>query len=254
MPHILYIALDAQGAPPRNVYRVLHANLLRWFAAVDSQLAAEIHDRPVRKPFTVAGLEPTPGRKGWRWRVTLLDDDLLSSVVQVARSQAWLDLNGASIPILWGEAEVASPTYGDLLDHACDDMYLCMAFVSPTTFRAGNLDAPLPEPGAAFHSWLSHWNDFAPPNRHISTALLDVVRECVAIAEIRDLHTERHDLGRSSPVGFVGQVTYVITRARTLNQADVWRLNALAQYAEFCGTGRKTTQGMGQTRRLASRG
>jgi CRISPR-associated endoribonuclease Cas6 len=125
-----------------------------------------------------------------------------------------------------------------------------MAFVSPTTFRAGRLDAPLPEPGAVFRSWLSRWNDFAPPHRRMPTELLDVVHEHVAVAAIDHLRTARHDLGRSSPVGFVGRVTFVITRARRLNQADVWRLNALADYAEFCGTGRKTTQGMGQTRRL----
>jgi len=253
MPHILHIPLQAERPPPRNVYRALHANLLRWIAAVDPALAAEIHDRPVRKAFTVSALAPAPASAGWQWRVTLLDDTLLSAVVDVARVQAWLDLDGTAVPVCWAEAEVASPTYRDLLESSGSDTYLRMAFVSPTTFRAGQLDSPLPEPGAVFHSWLSHWNDFSPPNLHMSTTLLDLVRERIAIAEIRDLRTERHDLGRSSPVGFVGQVTYAITHARLLNQADVWRLNALAQYAEFCGTGRKTTQGMGQTRRLDGR-
>jgi CRISPR/Cas system endoribonuclease Cas6 (RAMP superfamily) len=65
------------------------------------------------------------------------------------------------------------------------------------------------------------------------------------------IRSAKHHLGRGrSFVGFVGQVTFAITQARKLDQAIVWQLNALADYAEFCGTGRKTTQGMGQTRRL----
>lgn len=244
--------MPVDGQPPRNVYRALHANLLRWIDAAAPELAAEVHDRPVRKPFTVSPL--TAGRNGgWECRVTLLADVLWPVLSEGVQQVGHLDLDGRVLPIALEDASVVYRSYDELQTSIRTDTYLRMAFVSPTTFRAGQLDSPLPEPGAVFHSWLSHWNDFAPPNRHISTALLDVVHEVVAIAEIRDLRTERHDLGRSSPVGFVGQVTYAITHARLLNQADVWRLNALAQYAEFCGTGRKTTQGMGQTRRLDGR-
>ncbi len=79
---------------------------------------------------------------------------------------------------------------------------------------------------------------------------METVLTNVAIDAHR-LRTEKHNLGRGRPfVGFVGEVTFVITKARWLNQALVWQLNALADYAEFCGTGRKTTHGMGQTRRI----
>jgi len=82
-------------------------------------------------------------------------------------------------------------------------------------------------------------------------ALLDVAHTCVGISAIDNMYTRTHDLGRGRPpVGFLGEVTFSITKARALNQAHVWQLNALADYAPFCGTGRKTTLGMGQTRRL----
>jgi CRISPR-associated endoribonuclease Cas6 len=97
---------------------------------------------------------------------------------------------------------------------------------------------------------LSHWNDFAPAQRRIDTELLEVVHERVGISD-HHLHTERHDLGYSQIVGFVGRVRYDVIGAERLNQALVWQLNALADYAGFCGTGRKTTHGMGQTRREA---
>jgi CRISPR-associated endoribonuclease Cas6 len=83
----------------------------------------------------------------------------------------------------------------------------------------------------------------------MSTDLLDVVHAHVGISSHR-VRTEWHDLGYSQIVGFVGDVTYTIVDAKRLDQELVWQLNVLADYAEFCGTGRKTTQGMGQTRRV----
>ena len=162
--------------PPPNLYRAMHANLLRWISEADPGLAAALHDRPVRKPFTIS--PPERGHNGdWRWRVTLLQDDLwepLWAGVQVLGS---LDLNGHTWPVRWSEAQVKHRSYALLLTCIRPEDYSIM-------------------------------------------------------------------------VGFLGQVTFIITKARRLNQAQVWQLNALADYAEFCGTGRKTTHGMGQTRRV----
>jgi len=248
MPYAIEFPIAGEQPPPLNLYRALYANLLRWIAAVDSDLATALHDRPVRKPFTLSALRQ--GRDGdYRWRVTLLEDALWEPLWAGAQAVGVLDLNGCTWPVRWSDARITHRSYALLLTGVRPADHIEMEFVSPTTFRAGDLDLPLPEPGAVFRSWLSRWNDFAPPDRRISTALLDVVRANVAISGHR-LWTEKHDLGRSQVVGFVGQVTYVITQARRLNQALVWQLNALADYAEFCGTGRKTTHGMGQTRRM----
>ena len=248
MPYAIDFAIAGRGEPPRDVYRALHANLLKWIAAGDSEIATAIHDRPALKPFTVAPLTGDQGQ-GWRWRITLLVDALWEALAEGVRQIGALDLAGETFPVAARDTRAIHRSYDALLTEIQPDNYMRITFLSPTTFRAGRMDMPLPEPSTVFQSWLSRWNDFAPPNRHIPPALMDVIHEHVAIAEIKDLYTQRHDLGRSRPVGFVGRVTYVITRARKLNQADVWRINALADYAAFCGTGRKTTQGMGQTRR-----
>jgi CRISPR-associated endoribonuclease Cas6 len=251
MPYTIEFPIaSGDRPPPPNLYRALHANLLGWMNAADSNLAAAVHDRPVRKPFTVSPLARGRGND-WSWRVTLLQDDLWEPLWTGVQAVGALDLNGRTWPVRWLDAHIAHRSYQLLLTNIRPAEYIRVAFCSPTTFSAGKLDLPLPEPGAVFHSWLSRWNDFAPPDRRISTSLMDTVRSHVAIAAIRDLRTERHDLGRGrSCVGFVGEVTFVITKARRLNQALVWQLNALADYAEFCGTGRKTTYGMGQTRRI----
>jgi CRISPR-associated endoribonuclease Cas6 len=250
MPYAVSFSIaTSDQPPPPNLYRALHANLLRWIGAVDADLAAAIHDRPVRKPFTISALERD--RNGdHHWHVTLLEDDLWEPLWAGVRIVGALDLNGRQWPVRWPDAHVVHRSYEFLLTHIQPANYLRMRFTSPTTFSAGRLDSPLPEPVAVVKSWLSQWNDFAPPDRRISTSLMEVVLTNVAVDSHR-IQTQKHDLGRGRTfVGFMGEVTFAVTQARKLNQAFVWQLNALADYAEFCGTGRKTTQGMGQTRRV----
>ncbi len=250
MPYaIKFPVTGGDHPPPPDLYRALHANLLRWMDAAYPGLGNVVHNRPVRKPFTISALER--GRNGeHHWRVTLLEDDLWEPLWTGVQATAELDLNGRTWPVRWPDAHVTHRSYDLLLTGIRPADYIAMRFTSPTSFSAGRLDFPLPEPVAVFKSWLSRWNDFAPPDRRISTLLLETVLTNVAIDSHR-LHTEKHDLGRGRPfVGFVGEVAFAITRARKLNQALVWQLNALADYAEFCGTGRKTTHGMGQTRRI----
>lgn len=248
MPTLLEIPVLGKGMPPRNVYRALHANVLRWLSAAAPEFGAAVHDRPIRKPFAISGLW---GERGyWWWRVALLDDTLWEPFWAGALLTSDLNVDGRSYQVRWADAHVIRLEYELIALEAETATHIPMAFVSPTTFRAGDLDMPLPVPHSVFRSWLSRWNDFAAPASGFSESLLDVIHEHVAISGISSLQTVTHDLGRSSPVGFVGEVTFVITRSESLNEGVVKRLNALAQYAEFCGTGRKTTQGMGQTRRI----
>ena len=48
----------------------------------------------------------------------------------------------------------------------------------------------------------------------------------------------------------LGRVSYRVVRAHLLGDEMIRRLNALADYAFYCGTGHHTTRGMGQTRRV----
>lgn len=248
MPYIVDLPIAARHpSPPPKLYRALYANLLGWMEAAYPGLGDVVHDRPVRKPFTISGL--TQDRRGeWHWRVTLLEDDLFDALWAGVQAVGAIDLNGRTWPVRWPDALITRQSYEHLIKNVRPTKALKMKFLSPTTFRQRDLDLPLPEPEPVFQSWLSHWNDFAPARHRMSTDLLDVCRACVAISAHR-LHTEWHDLGHSQIVGFLGKVTYDIMDARRLDQALVWQLNVLADYAQYCGTGRKTTFGMGQTRR-----
>jgi CRISPR-associated endoribonuclease Cas6 len=249
LPYAITFPIEGEGPPPQDVYRILYANLLTWVDAASPELAQALHDRPARKPFTVSALRARKAG-GWRWRVTLLEDDLWAPLREGGTRVGALDLNGTKVPVAWHEVRVVHRSYDALLTELKPRSYLRMAFVSPTTFRQGSLDLPLPEPSTIFQSWLSRWNDFSPDHVRLPASLLDTVYKHVGVVAIDHLHTQQHDLGYSRPVGFVGRVTLVITHADRYYQADAWQLNALADYAEFCGTGRKTPYGMGQTRRL----
>jgi CRISPR-associated endoribonuclease Cas6 len=253
MPYAIDLPIGETGqAPSPKLYRALYSNLLKWMDAAYPGLGDVIHDRPVRKPFTISAL--TQDRDGqWRWRVTLLEDDLFEPLWAGVQAVGEIDLNGRTWPVRWPDARIVRRSYEFLLTSVQPTESISLKFLSPTTFRQGDLDLPLPEPMAVFRSWLSQWNEFAPSHRHIDTEILDVVYASVAVSAHR-LRTEWHDLGYSQIVGFVGEVTFDILDARRLNQAVVWQLNALADYAEFCGTGRKTTHGMGQTRRIGRKG
>jgi CRISPR-associated endoribonuclease Cas6 len=238
---------DTHNPPPPRLHRALYANLMKWLQAADADLAEAVHNRPVRKPFTISALRQN--RDGeWHWRVTLLQDTLFDALWSGVQAVGEIDLKGRTWPVRWPDATIKRLSYEHLVTGVRPAREFTVRFLSATTFRAGEMNIPLPEPQAVFHSWLSRWNDFASPRRRISTELMDVVRACVAISAHR-LHTKWHDLGHSQIVGFVGQVTYDIIDARKLDQALVGQLNVLADYAQFCGTGRKTTYGMGQTRK-----
>ena len=88
-----------------------------------------------------------------------------------------------------------------------------------------------------------------PDINHGTIGWSKVVCRFFCLAKIQ---TQLIDFGhgnKGKQVGFVGRVTLRILRARQLLQVDILRLNALANYAHFCGVGHRTTHGMGQTRR-----
>jgi len=253
MPYALIIPLQADShiQLPNNSSRALHANFHDWLRRADEELAIYIHDRANPKPFTLSALR-SYGEECLAWRITLLQDDLWPLLEAGLRQAPQVDIVGQSLPVVEDELQVEGRSYQSLADEAATDTRLAIRFNSPTSFRMGDLHSPLPEPYSVFRSWLSRWNAFAPEGLRLNINTLDVVAVHVAISRYR-LRTEVADFGRSKLIGFVGTVHYRVLRANMLPDEVVKRLNILADYSHFCGTGHKTTQGMGQTRRVPHR-
>jgi len=249
IPYSLTIPLDAAGARlPANPSRALHATLFDWLERGDPAVARAVHDEMEPKPFTLSSFYPQ-GEGRLAFRITLLQDDLWPILCAGASAVHAVDVVGSLLPIVHEGIEAVHRPYEVLVAEAGGETRLTLRFLSPTSFKAGPMHYPLPDPHAVFQSHLSRWNAFAPRSLQINVSLLDVVDAHVAVARYRT-HTEIVDLGPGRVVGFVGTVSFQVLRSHLLGEDVLRSLNVLADYAAFCGTGHKTTQGMGQTRRL----
>ena len=99
----------------------------------------------------------------------------------------------------------------------------------------------VPEPAAVFASWLRAWNLFGAPA--FDTDFVDFVEAQVLISRY-NLRSVRVQIGKGTQLGCVGWCNYYVFQ-RELAARRI--LHLLADFAEFCGTGYKTTQGLGQT-------
>lgn len=117
-----------------------------------------------------------------------------------------------------------------------------LVFATPTAFKAGDLDLPLPIPRLVFGSLLRKWNAFSPHPLRISIQDLE---RTVALAEAH-IRTRIFYDGRSHIVGFVGRARFRVLRGASPELLQA--VNVLAQFAFFAGVGRKTTHGMGLVR------
>jgi CRISPR-associated endoribonuclease Cas6 len=122
---------------------------------------------------------------------------------------------------------------------------LSLLFTSPTCFRSGGKQVPVPLPELVFGSLLERWNAFAPivfpPETRRYAA------ECLALSRY-DLTTRpAPSKGGGMRVGAIGQATYT-----SINFDRYWMsvIGTLAAFALFSGVGAATTNGMGQCRSL----
>jgi len=217
------------------------------------------------EPITYSHFKPiSAGTPCW-WRIALLDDRLFSHL-----SQLWLNLNpdkpwhlgpaDLHITSILGTPQSTQPwanfcNYAQLYGQASEqERKLALQFFTPTAFRQGKYDSPLPTPESVFGSLLRRWNHYS--DRPFAEDILDCLQ--ASSFEIRSAIASdpreqfQHTGARTNPcnqfMGCVGKVTYQIlgpVEGETIKQ-----LNALADFALYAGVGRKTPMGMGMTRRV----
>jgi CRISPR-associated endoribonuclease Cas6 len=249
MPTALTFPLqhDEAAALPPYPGRAFHALFYQWLALGDYALSTQVHDQSGPRSFTVSPLYRVDGRP--TVYLTLLDDALWPALSQGISLTPTVEAVGRPLTLPPDGPQVHHRSYADLASEARTDSRIRIRFLSPTSFRSREMHYPLPDPIIVYQSWLNRWNQFAPEDIRINVALLDIVSAHVAVGRY-DLRTEMVDLGRNRKVvGFVGNVQYNIIRAGKIGDQWLRRLNLLADYATFCGTGHKTAQGMGHTER-----
>lgn len=134
-----------------------------------------------------------------------------------------------------------------LLGQEQSDRYVELEYASPTTFRSGGRNVPIPLPELAFGSLVDKWNAFSPVA--LSPEVRRYASECMAVASY-ELSSRAWPFKSALVVGGVGHCRYVMTV-----QDRYWMsvVQLLAAWAKFCGIGAQTASGLGQARRAESK-
>ncbi|MBE7384531.1 MAG: CRISPR-associated endoribonuclease Cas6 [Leptolyngbya sp. SIO1E4] len=235
----------------------LHAWFLQQMQQIDPALSAYLHDGESEKPFAITGLSgqfvahsrtlQLQKGKVYRWQVQGFSPRTIAGLA------AWLpQLPEAvvlkAVPLTIQQVRVVLPatTYADLAAAPSTGNTLSLSFLSPTSFRRKGHHLPLPWPRNVFHSYLRRWNDFSD-EPIAQDAFLDWVDDHVVIQR-HQLQSVKVAAGkRGSVTGFTGAIAYSLDRKARENPEFHRLFFTLGRLAPYCGTGHKTTFGLGET-------
>lgn len=235
---------------------------LNLIQRIDPALAKELHDENALRRYSLALLSPRLGEvreaglTSVKLRVACLDDRIYPALLKLALSQekAVLRLNKTEFqisrlvtapdgPDSWSgfasidQLETVEVGPGGL-PKTCT-----LQFVTPTFFRQGNRDDPMPMPEYVFGSLADRWQVVAPSPDYDSKAFRQLIRDNVTVSHFRG-ETVSADIGdKMRRTGFVGEVTY-----RPHDGMVLAYCNILSRAAFFTGVGAKTSRGMGLVR------
>ncbi|MBW4624021.1 MAG: CRISPR-associated endoribonuclease Cas6 [Brasilonema octagenarum HA4186-MV1] len=235
----------------------LHAWFLDQVRSYDPELSAYLHDGESEKPFTISALDGelvSSGRQvqlcannSYYWYVTVLSSRVSQWMEKwVQNLPKELNLRNASLQIRSCNIAHDPTTYAQLLNSEHGET-VTLKFLSPTSFRRKGHHFPLPMPTNVFHSYLRRWNDFSGMSVDQETFLAWVDDNVLIIRH--QLTSMKVLAGKKGAVtGFTGTIEFGLTKEAS-KQPDFCKLfYALGKLAPYCGTGHKTTFGLGQTR------
>jgi CRISPR-associated endoribonuclease Cas6 len=250
-----------------------------WFfdalKTVNPELADRFHNSSQTPPYTIStafpanhhALNNSSEKNLSRLRLTILDDSLRDFFVFEFLPQIdseikilWMDFQlGAYIYSQHVDPRAGFIPYAELGKNGSRDLRkkVILEFVSPTVFRSGTMDIPLPGPDRIFYSLHNHWNEFAPQELKIEPDWRKFADDAIVINRIYHLKTERLRFAggqRGAATGFVGRIELSLLPPNRLPKewSDYYSqghsiFQALAAFSFFSGVGARTTIGMGQT-------
>lgn len=235
----------------------LHAWFLDQVRQKNPSLSQELHDDQSEKAFTISRLEgkfSTAARQlqfnpnqTYHWSVTALSAEVVRWMHDwLMTFPETLQLRDTRLQFQGVNFCLPPTTYGQLLALP-PSKSLPLSFLSPTSFRRKGHHFPLPVPTNLFHSYLRRWNDFSG-HPFDQEPFLEWIDEFVVINR---LHLESLKVPggkKGSVTGFTGAISLSLSPSLP-NPPEFRQLySALGHLAPYCGTGHKTTFGLGQTR------
>lgn len=279
MPVSLIIALEPrwQSKLPRTTGHLTHGAVFSVLADRNPLLAERLHGpgHP-RPPFSISPLiGPGTGRDGrqemhedryYRLRIASLDGELSQELLRLERNPPpEITLSHLPLRVLGATTSperdpwAARITWDELVGVGVRqraEHTLTFTFASPTSFRQGDHNLPLPVPHLVFGSLAEVWSTCAPePIRTLADALTPQGLDWAERTRALDRHirlaghqikTRMLEFPEFKRVGFIGEVTFDL--AHELDPTAVATAHTLAHLAQFSGVGDKTPMGMGQAR------
>jgi len=264
---VIHLKALEGGALPQYMGAALRAEFLDWIRETDKTQSDELHDGNELRPYTVSDLKGTfhaqqglnrveSGQSAW-FRVTSLTKELTEtlqgSILPNIKGRVF-ELGGVKFQVQNVPEAGQHPWAGEASYESLADQYfkadlvpsdsIEMVFASLTTFHTGDVHMPLPVPETVLGSWLTRWNK-------MSTASLpravEELKEARLALNRYTLQTQVVQYKEATWIGFSGDC-----RFRVLSKDEFWvRLcNLLADFSFYCGTGAKTSFGLGQTKTL----
>lgn len=254
-------ALDS-GSIPGQAGLAVHS---LWHDTLPSELSTQFHAKSPAS-FALSPLMELPRpHKGWTkirqgqttwFRVALLDDKNCVTALKQWQSNLPEQIELANLRWQVNTSPTAAhpwertESYRQLVSQP-PPQQLRFEFCTPVTFKSGkslsneDIFLPFPLPESLFSSWLRRWNKFVPNVWHIPLDFPDWARRVLGLSAYK-LETIPVRYGKKRVhIGCVG--TYevkFINCPKNIQKYFGW----LAHYAFYCGSGSKTTQGMGMTR------
>ncbi len=250
-----------------------HAAFLSILRESNPEIAEAVHAPAAQKSFTVSPLIAAAKKRGnllhiragteCKLRFTFLDDALFQHFGKVfltlvmppirlgkAVFQVRQMVSYATEERSWSKSE----TYAELIQSAKTDTRMSFRFYSPTAFRRLTPRGQKTRSDVyvdlvrCYQSWINKWNAFAPMKIDKNEILAFVTEH----GQVTSVNTKSRALnfGKHTEVGWVGTCAYVFYPEDSFDENLLRAANCLADFAFYCGTGYKTTMGMGQTRRV----
>lgn len=237
----------------------LHAWFLKQVQQTNPALSQRLHDNADEKAFTISALDgqfvggqqqlQLYPKETYAWTVTAFSQELVYWLGRwLAKLPEALSLYHAPLKIL--NVEVAQPamTYEELTHAPLPrNKKLALSFPVPTSFRRKGKHFPLPTPVNLFHSYGRRWN-----NQSAYPVELDPFLDWVdthTVIHRYSLQTSKVTVGKGqgAVTGFMGALELGLDKKAETSPENMAWFYRLGQYAPYCGTGHKTTFGLGQT-------
>jgi len=238
----------------------LHSWFLDQVRRIDAALSTRLHDGQSEKPFTVSSLRGdihTQGRslqcskdQTYQWTITALARPVVAWLEQwLQKPPETMQLRSGTFHIRQWTVSHPPTTYAQLRQAPLPEPpTITLTFTSPTSFRRQGNHLPLPMPANVFRSYLRRWNDFSGQAVDQDDFLTWV--ETYVVILRHHLQSTKVAAGKiGSVTGFTGSVQFGLSAKAKQEPAFIPQWLALGQLAPYCGTGHKTTFGLGQTQR-----